>query len=169
MNILLTVEELAKYLKIKPDTIYKKVRKGELPAIKLGKIVRFRKEQIDQWIVNHASRTLKDVKAARKAVEDTVEGAVDEVRKKAKVAKKLFEKDVQGVYQELKKAPLSKKQAILAKGLKAIWSDLSSELQAKAIRSTRRLKPKGVKKTQKKSQKSKTTIVGAAGPTVVAY
>src|SRR4051812_1835148 len=90
MNILLTVEELAKYLKIKPDTIYKKVRKGELPAIKLGKLVRFPKELIDQWISDQATKTMKEVKAARHAVESRVEEAVSEVKKTAKAATKVM-------------------------------------------------------------------------------
>src|SRR5688572_1679299 len=124
MNILMTVEELAKYLKIKPDTIYKKVRKGELPAIKLGKLVRFPKELIDQWIIDQATKTMKDVKAAREAVEAKVEEAVFEVRKTAKAATKVIN-EVPEVIEDVKNAPLNKKQETLTKGLKTLWKDFN--------------------------------------------
>src|SRR4051812_18245944 len=109
MNILLTVEELAKYLKIKPDTIYKKVRKGELPAIKLGKLVRFPKELIDQWIIEQAMKTMNDMKAARQLVEHSIEDAVSEVKKTAKAASKVMG-EVPEVIEDVKNAPLKKKQ-----------------------------------------------------------
>src|SRR6188472_3554560 len=124
MNILLTVEELAKYLKIKPDTIYKKVRKGELPAIKLGKLVRFPKELIDQWIIDQAMKTMKEVKAARHAVETRVEEAVSEVKKTAKAATKVMG-EVPEVIEDIKNAPLKKKQETLTKGLKTLWNDFN--------------------------------------------
>ena len=47
---ILTVEELARYLKLKPQTIYKWAQEGQLPAIKLGKEWRFRKTLIDAWL-----------------------------------------------------------------------------------------------------------------------
>ena len=45
-----TVEELAKYLRIKPITIYKHASKGKLPAFKVGASWRFKKSSIDRWI-----------------------------------------------------------------------------------------------------------------------
>lgn len=133
MNILLTVEELAKYLKIKPDTIYKKVRKGELPAIKLGKLVRFPKELIDQWIVEQATKTMKEVKAATQAVEAKVEEAVSEVKKTAKAAGKVMH-EVPEVIEDVKKAPLKRKQETLARGLKTLWDDFSDMTKAPKAR-----------------------------------
>lgn len=41
-----TVEEVAGYLKLQPETIRSMARRGELPAIKLGKVWRFRKTAI---------------------------------------------------------------------------------------------------------------------------
>ena len=50
MNDILTVKELAEYLRIKPITVYKHVSKGKLPFFKVGSLTRFRKDVIDAWI-----------------------------------------------------------------------------------------------------------------------
>lgn len=47
---ILTIEEVAKYLKMKPQTIYKWAQEGSIPATKLGKEWRFRKNILDDWI-----------------------------------------------------------------------------------------------------------------------
>jgi excisionase family DNA binding protein len=46
----LTIEELAVYLKISKSTLYKLAQKGELPGQKVGKHWRFRRDIIDQWL-----------------------------------------------------------------------------------------------------------------------
>ncbi|MGD2034467.1 MAG: helix-turn-helix domain-containing protein [Bacteroidales bacterium] len=50
---ILTLEEVAKYLKLKPQTIYSWAQKGKIPAAKLGKEWRFRKSVIDKWFNQH--------------------------------------------------------------------------------------------------------------------
>lgn len=45
-----TVQELAKYLKMKPVTIYKHAKEGKLPGFKVGANWRFKKATIDNWI-----------------------------------------------------------------------------------------------------------------------
>jgi excisionase family DNA binding protein len=47
---LLTVRELAGYLKLNPATVMRKAARGDLPAIKIGRQFRFDKEQIDKWL-----------------------------------------------------------------------------------------------------------------------
>lgn len=47
---ILTVKELAKYLKMDEHTVYRLARKGILPAVKIGGEWRFRKDLIDRWI-----------------------------------------------------------------------------------------------------------------------
>lgn len=49
-NRLLTVEEMAERLRLRPYTIRKKVRAGDLPAIMLGRIIRFDPEQVERWL-----------------------------------------------------------------------------------------------------------------------
>jgi len=50
---LLTVQEAAKYLDIHPITLYKWAEAGKIPAAKIGKIWRFRKQKLDEWIDRH--------------------------------------------------------------------------------------------------------------------
>ena len=45
-----TVEEVAGYLKLQPETIRGMARRGKLPAIKIGKVWRFRKSAIKEMI-----------------------------------------------------------------------------------------------------------------------
>jgi len=47
---LMTLEEVAEYLRLSIHTVYKMAQKGKIPALKAGKKWRFRKEDIDQWL-----------------------------------------------------------------------------------------------------------------------
>jgi len=47
---IMTVEEVAKYLKMKPQTVYKWAQEGRIPGTKLGKEWRFRRRILDEWI-----------------------------------------------------------------------------------------------------------------------
>ncbi len=53
MEDIMTLEEVAKYLKLKPQTIYTWAQNGKIPAAKLGKEWRFRKSVIDKWFNQH--------------------------------------------------------------------------------------------------------------------
>lgn len=46
----MTIDELAVYLKISKSTLYKLVREGQIPSQKVGRHWRFRKEKIDRWL-----------------------------------------------------------------------------------------------------------------------
>jgi excisionase family DNA binding protein len=47
-----TVDEVASYLKLQPETVRSMARRGELPAIKLGKVWRFQKTAIHEMLAN---------------------------------------------------------------------------------------------------------------------
>ena len=49
-NDILTVEEVAAYLRLQPQTIYKWAQEKRIPAVKLGKEWRFRKTILDRWL-----------------------------------------------------------------------------------------------------------------------
>ena len=49
----MTLEEVAKYLKLKPQTIYTWAQNNKIPAAKLGKEWRFKKSVIDRWFNQH--------------------------------------------------------------------------------------------------------------------
>jgi excisionase family DNA binding protein len=47
-----TVEDVADYLQLQPETIRSMARRGELPAIKLGKVWRFQRNAIHSMILS---------------------------------------------------------------------------------------------------------------------
>ena len=47
---ILTIDDLAKYLKIPKSTLYKLAQTGQVPGQKVGRHWRFRKEAIDRWL-----------------------------------------------------------------------------------------------------------------------
>lgn len=49
---ILTIKELAIYLKIPKSTLYKLVQEGKIPSQKIGRHWRFRKESINNWLEN---------------------------------------------------------------------------------------------------------------------
>lgn len=50
LEAFLTTEEVLSYLKITPRTIYRLIRSGELPAVRIGRQWRFRRADLDQWL-----------------------------------------------------------------------------------------------------------------------
>lgn len=45
-----SVEEIAAHLGIKRDTVYKWVARHHLPAHKVGRLWKFRKAEVDDWV-----------------------------------------------------------------------------------------------------------------------
>ena len=50
MQEVMTVRQLADYLQLNELTIYKRVRLGEIPVVKMGRALRFKKNIIDKWL-----------------------------------------------------------------------------------------------------------------------
>lgn len=50
LSEIVTVHELAFYLKTSDAKVYRMARKGEVPAFRIGKSWRFKKKMIDMWI-----------------------------------------------------------------------------------------------------------------------
>jgi excisionase family DNA binding protein len=51
---LMTIDEVAEYLRVKKRTVYDWVKKGKIPAIKAVGLWRFRRERIDEWLESDA-------------------------------------------------------------------------------------------------------------------
>lgn len=49
MANVLTLEEVATYLRVHPSTIYRMLKKKQIPAFKVGSDWRFNVESIDRW------------------------------------------------------------------------------------------------------------------------
>jgi PTS system nitrogen regulatory IIA component len=57
---IMTLEEVAKYLRLKPQTIYNWAQEKKIPAAKLGKEWRFKKSIIDRWFNQHIDDKFND-------------------------------------------------------------------------------------------------------------
>jgi nitrogen PTS system EIIA component len=49
-DAILTIEEVAKYLRVSERTVYDWAQKGEIPSGKIGTVWRFKKSEIEQWV-----------------------------------------------------------------------------------------------------------------------
>lgn len=49
---IMTIRELAAYLKMAEKTLYRIAGEGDVPSFKVGGAWRFRKSEIDKWIEN---------------------------------------------------------------------------------------------------------------------
>ena len=47
---LLTVEDLAALLQVRPRTVRGMCAKGILPYVRVGKLLRFRPDDVDRWV-----------------------------------------------------------------------------------------------------------------------
>jgi len=60
MDEIMTIEDVAKYLKLKPQTIYTWAQNGKIPAAKLGKEWRFKRSVIDRWFNQHIDQRFSE-------------------------------------------------------------------------------------------------------------
>jgi len=49
---LMTVEELAEYLRVKTSTVYDWAKNGKIPAAKIGRLWRFDRGEVENWVKN---------------------------------------------------------------------------------------------------------------------
>lgn len=46
----LSVEEICEYLGVKRDTVYKWINEKSMPAHRVGRLWKFKKDELDEWI-----------------------------------------------------------------------------------------------------------------------
>ena len=51
----MTVKDVAGYLQLSKDQIYRLAQQGKIPVSKVGRGWRFKKEKIDQWMDEHGA------------------------------------------------------------------------------------------------------------------
>lgn len=61
----LTIDELASYLKISRETIYKMAQKGSIPAVKVGAQWRFDQNDIDNWLENNRNQKSRELHSSK--------------------------------------------------------------------------------------------------------
>jgi excisionase family DNA binding protein len=56
----LSVEEVASYLGINKGTLYKWITRKSIPAHKAGRLWKFKKEEIDNWVKSGSNSSKED-------------------------------------------------------------------------------------------------------------
>lgn len=55
---IMTVREVAEYLRLSQAKVYRLAREGGLPVFRIGKAWRFRKDLLDEWLVRQSAVNL---------------------------------------------------------------------------------------------------------------
>jgi len=64
----LTIDDLSQYLGIKKSSLYSMVEKREIPFYKIGRLVRFKKPDIDAWVAGLKFEVVNPQAEARKII-----------------------------------------------------------------------------------------------------
>lgn len=57
-NLIMTIEEVARYLNLHELTVRRLAREGEIPAFKIGRQWRVKKDLLDHWIERETMRNI---------------------------------------------------------------------------------------------------------------
>ena len=60
----LTTEEVLDYLQVNLRTVYRLIKAGKIPAVRVGRQWRFRKRDIDAWLESQRPRSIRSVPSA---------------------------------------------------------------------------------------------------------
>jgi excisionase family DNA binding protein len=60
----LTTEEVLEYLQVNLRTVYRLIKAGKIPAVRVGRQWRFRKRDIDAWLESQRPRAVRQTPAA---------------------------------------------------------------------------------------------------------
>jgi len=52
----LSVEEMTQYLGVSNDTVYRWIDKHLMPAHKMGRLWKFKKDEVDEWVKSGVAR-----------------------------------------------------------------------------------------------------------------
>ncbi len=63
----LTTEEVLRYLRVNPRTLYRLIRLGALPAVRVGRQWRFRQMDLDAWLDGHRAVAVDNQAGSRRA------------------------------------------------------------------------------------------------------
>ncbi len=73
----LNIKEVSEYLGIKKSSLYSRVEKKEIPHYRVGRLVRFKKSEIDPWMEKFKSEPLDLHPKARGILKDIRKDSID--------------------------------------------------------------------------------------------
>jgi excisionase family DNA binding protein len=68
MERLMTAKQVSELIEVKPSTVYQWVHLGLIPYIKIGKCVRFKKDELFRWIDKNHRRERVSFKTVEKTL-----------------------------------------------------------------------------------------------------
>jgi excisionase family DNA binding protein len=71
------INELSEHLGIKKSTLYGMVENGDLPHYRIGRLIRFRCDDVDSWIEAHRRETISAEKKAKEIMRGVKNPKID--------------------------------------------------------------------------------------------
>ena len=56
----LSVEEMGKYIGVSNDTIYRWIDRHNMPAHKIGRLWKFKRDEVDEWVKSGGARRISN-------------------------------------------------------------------------------------------------------------
>ena len=78
---LITVKDVADYLKLKEQTVYLLARQNKIPSLKVGGSLRFKKSQIDSWLSSRTDSSRQNLNQQRVLIVDDEEAVRSTLRR----------------------------------------------------------------------------------------
>lgn len=72
----LSVDEIAAYIGIKRDTVYKWISERHMPGHKIGRLWKFNKKEVDEWVKSGLSAVPNTAQAGGAGEKDDEEGRI---------------------------------------------------------------------------------------------
>jgi len=57
----MTIDQIASYLQLHKQVVYRHVKQGNIPVSRIGSTIRFKKSVIDAWLEDSALRSLRKI------------------------------------------------------------------------------------------------------------
>ncbi len=73
----LTIDEASTYTGIKKSTLYAKVEQREVPHYRIGRSIKFKREELDAWMEAHRVECVDTTKEVKRILENTRRSKVD--------------------------------------------------------------------------------------------
>jgi len=55
----LSVDEIGKYVGVSSDTVYRWIEKHDMPAYRMGRLWKFKRDEVDEWVKDGGAAKFK--------------------------------------------------------------------------------------------------------------